>query len=86
MPDKAVLFATCFVNYNNPDLGRDVVDVFSRNGISLGCPEQNCCGMPALEAGDLELARKMAISNVARFILMSAPERKSWPSIPPALT
>ena len=62
---KAVLFSTCFVNYNNPELGRDVVDVFSRSGISLGCPEQNCCGMPALEAGDLELARKMAISNVA---------------------
>jgi Fe-S oxidoreductase len=61
---KAVLFTTCFVNYNNPDLGRDVIEVFSRNGISLECPPQNCCGMPALEAGDLELARKLARTNV----------------------
>jgi Fe-S oxidoreductase len=62
---QAVLFTTCFVNYNNPDLGRDVLEVFSRNGIALDCPPQNCCGMPAMEAGDIELARKMAHANVA---------------------
>ncbi|HET7206265.1 MAG TPA: heterodisulfide reductase-related iron-sulfur binding cluster [Terriglobales bacterium] len=61
---KAVLFATCFVNHNNPGLGRDVIDVFSRNGIGLSCPKQNCCGMPALESGDVELARRMAAANV----------------------
>lgn len=61
----AVLFHTCFVNYNNPGIGKDAVDVYSRNGISLGCPKQNCCGMPALESGDVKLAREMAESNVA---------------------
>jgi glycerol-3-phosphate dehydrogenase subunit C len=64
-PGKAVLFATCFVNHNNPQLGKDVIDVFSRNGISLSCPEQNCCGMPAFESGDVDLAIRMARSNVA---------------------
>jgi len=63
--ERAVLFSTCFVNYNHPDLGRDVVDVFTRNGVALDCPEQNCCGMPAMEAGDIELAKKMARANVA---------------------
>ena len=63
-PGKAVLFATCFVNHNNPQLGRDVVDVFSHNGLSLECPQQDCCGMPALESGDFELARKLARANV----------------------
>jgi Fe-S oxidoreductase len=63
-PNKGVLFFTCFVNHNNPQIGKDAVEVFTRNGVSLGCPKQNCCGMPALEAGDVELARKNARANV----------------------
>jgi Fe-S oxidoreductase len=63
-PNQAVLFSTCFVNYNYPGLGRDLIDVFSRNGVALGLPRQNCCGMPALEAGDIELAKHLARQNV----------------------
>jgi glycerol-3-phosphate dehydrogenase subunit C len=63
-PNRAVLFYTCFVNYNRPAIGKDALKVFSRNGIALTCPKQNCCGMPALEAGDVELAKKLARSNV----------------------
>jgi Fe-S oxidoreductase len=63
-PNKVILFHTCSVNYNNPQIGKDAVEVFSRSGISLGCPKQNCCGMPALEAGDVELAKRMARNNV----------------------
>jgi len=63
-PNRAVLFSTCFMNYNHPDLGRDVLEVFSRNGISLGLPKQNCCGMPAIEAGDIEFAKRLARANV----------------------
>jgi Fe-S oxidoreductase len=61
---RAVFFVTCSVNYNNPQLGKDVVEVFARNGIALHCVKQNCCGMPAIEAGDVDLARRMARSNV----------------------
>ena len=61
---RAVLFVTCSMNYNNPQLGKDVVEVFARNGIALDCVKQNCCGMPAVEAGDMELVRRMARSNV----------------------
>jgi len=67
-PNQAVLFHTCFVNYNNPQLGKDTVEVFERNGISLGCPRQNCCGMPALESGDIKLAKEMAASNVSALL------------------
>ena len=63
-PNQAVLFYTCFVNYNRPEIGKDAIKVFSKNGIALVCPKQNCCGMPALEAGDVELAKKLARSNV----------------------
>jgi Fe-S oxidoreductase len=64
-PTQAVLFFTCSVNYNDPEIGRDAVEVFSRSGIALTCPKQNCCGMPALESGDIELAKRMAAQNVA---------------------
>jgi len=62
--NKAVLFTTCFVNHNNPQVAKDAVEVFSRNNVALSCPKQNCCGMPAMEAGDMELAKKLARSNV----------------------
>lgn len=62
---RAVLFVTCFANHNNPQLAKDVVEVFSKNGIALSLPKQNCCGMPALESGDIELTKSLARSNVA---------------------
>src|SRR5450759_365659 len=52
---RAVLFVTCSMNYNNPQLGKDVLSVFAASGLALGCVKQNCCGMPAVEAGDIEL-------------------------------
>lgn len=63
-PNRAVLFYTCSVNYNEPQVGKDAVEVYARNGISLSCPKQNCCGMPALEQGDIELAKRLARQNV----------------------
>ncbi len=61
---KAVLFTTCFVEYYNPQVARDAVSVYAKNGVALTCPKQNCCGMPALESGDVELAKKLAAANV----------------------
>jgi Fe-S oxidoreductase len=61
---RAVLFHTCFINYNNPEVGKAAIRVFEKNGIALGSPKQNCCGMPALEAGDVELAKTLARNNV----------------------
>ena len=46
---KAVLFTTCSVNYNEPQVGKDAVEVSRESGVALTCPKQNCCGMPALE-------------------------------------
>ena len=52
---KVVLFATCYGNYNEPDLARDLARVFQHNGISVRlADEERCCGMPKLEVGDLE--------------------------------
>ena len=62
---EAVLFPTCYVQHNEPSLGRDAVEVLERNGVRLGCPAgQRCCGMPAWEHGDLETLRRHARHNL----------------------
>jgi glycerol-3-phosphate dehydrogenase subunit C len=59
-----VLFATCFANYNRPELGQAAYRVLVHNGCKVACPSLNCCGMPALDAGDLDLAQRKARRNV----------------------
>lgn len=65
---KVAFFFSCSVNYNEPQLGRDAVSVLERNGCSLTCPEQVCCGMPFLDAGDIEAAARNARKNVAALL------------------
>lgn len=61
---KVAIFPTCFVNYYNPAPGKAAVEVFAKNGCAVKCPKQNCCGMPALDSGDVEFARKEARANI----------------------
>ncbi len=63
---RVALFYTCTVNYNEPQIGRAAVEVLERSGVGVACPEQQCCGMPALDGGDLDGARARARENVAR--------------------
>jgi Fe-S oxidoreductase len=59
-----VLFGTCFANYNRPELGEAALRVLAHNRCKVACPSLVCCGMPALESGDIELARAKARHNV----------------------
>jgi glycerol-3-phosphate dehydrogenase subunit C len=61
---EAVLFHTCYVNYNAPEIGHDAVEVLERSGVRVLSPAQTCCGMPALDGGDVDFARKQARRNV----------------------
>lgn len=63
---RVVLFATCFVNWNRPAVGRAAYEVLVHNRCRVACPELNCCGMPALDGGDVEFAKKQARTNVLR--------------------
>ena len=66
---EAVLFQTCYVQNNEPEIGRDTVDVFERNGVDLRCAKGlECCGMPAWEGGDLETTRRRAAHNLDRLL------------------
>jgi Fe-S oxidoreductase len=64
-PGKVVVFATCYVNYNEPGIGHDLVKVLDHNEIPyVLARKENCCGMPKLEQGDLEAVAKLMASNV----------------------
>lgn len=62
---EAVLFQTCYVDHNEPQIGRDTISVLDKNQVKVGCEKGlQCCGMPAWEHGDLELLRKQAHHNI----------------------
>lgn len=65
---KVAIFHTCFVNYYHPAPGRALVKVLAKNGCAISSPAQNCCGMPALDGGDIALAQKLARANVASLL------------------
>jgi Fe-S oxidoreductase len=62
---KVALYATCYGNYNIPEIGEDFVKVFQHNGIHIDIvPKEKCCGMPKLELGDLETVQKLKEANI----------------------
>ena len=62
---EAVLFQTCYVQNNEPEIGRDTVDVMRRNKVDIQCVQGlQCCGMPRWEAGDIENLRLQARANL----------------------
>lgn len=66
---EAVLFQTCYVQNNEPEVGRDTVEVMQKNGVDLRCAKGlECCGMPAWEQGDLAGLRKAATANLDRLL------------------
>jgi Fe-S oxidoreductase len=62
---KVALFATCYGNYNEPQIGADLMAVFAHNGIPVTIAEkERCCGMPKLELGDLEAVTRAKDANI----------------------
>jgi glycerol-3-phosphate dehydrogenase subunit C len=61
---EAVLFQTCYVQHNEPQIGKDTVEVLRNNAVDVRCAEHLvCCGMPAWERGNLaELQRRAKIN------------------------
>jgi glycerol-3-phosphate dehydrogenase subunit C len=80
-PGKVAIFSTCYVNYNEPGIGHDLLKILDHNQIAYTIVEkEKCCGMPKLELGDLQSvdASKRAnipvLANYARdgFAILSA--------------
>ncbi|HET6464691.1 MAG TPA: anaerobic glycerol-3-phosphate dehydrogenase subunit C [Nitrospiria bacterium] len=64
--EKVALFYTCYVNHHDPEIGKATLQVLEKNGVEVICPEQECCGMPYFDIGDLDAVRQKARSNLKR--------------------
>jgi len=69
---KVALFATCYMNRNEPGIGEDFAAVYEHNGIPVTLAEkERCCGMPKLELGDLDAVianKEVNIPQLAKLV------------------
>jgi Fe-S oxidoreductase len=64
-PGKVAIFSTCFVNYNEPGIGHDLVKLLNHNDIPYVIVEkESCCGMPKFELGDLDGVARHKEANI----------------------
>ena len=64
-PGKVAVFSTCYVNYNEPGIGHDLLKILAHNEIpSIVVAKEACCGMPKLELGDLEAVARNKDLNI----------------------
>lgn len=68
--EKVVIYATCFHNYNDTQLGLVTRNLLAKAGIMSDIVYPQCCGMPMLEQGNLE-----KVSNAAVHI---SKQMRSW--------
>ena len=64
-PGKVAIYATCYINYNEPGIGHDLVKILAHNAIPYVIAEKEaCCGMPKLELGDLQAVAANKEKNI----------------------
>ncbi len=64
-PGKVAIYSTCYVNYNEPGIGHDLLKVLDHNEIPYVLVEkEKCCGMPKLELGDLDSVNTSKEANI----------------------
>ncbi len=64
-PGKVAIFATCYVNYNEPGIGHDLLKLLDHNGVPyVIVDKEKCCGMPKLELGDLDSVNSSKEANI----------------------
>ena len=64
-PGKVAIFSTCYVNYNEPGIGHDLIKTLEHNEVPYVIVEkESCCGMPKLELGDLDSVDKHKNANI----------------------
>lgn len=71
-PGKVAIFATCYVNYNEPGIGHDLIKLLEHNEIPYVLVEKEaCCGMPKLELGDLEGVERLKQANIPPLVRLA---------------
>lgn len=61
---RVLYFAGCLTRYVYQQTGQAVLKVLERSGVQVILSAPDCCGMPALAAGDLSTARELARHHV----------------------
>lgn len=75
-PGKVAVFSTCYVNYNEPGIGSDLLKVLDHNEIPYEIvTKEQCCGMPKLELGDLEAVEQAKNANIP---VLATYAREGW--------
>ncbi len=64
---KVVLFPTCSVEWNRPEIGKAAVQVLEKNGVEVAVEYPQCCGMPYFDVGDVDAAQKARLAQIAAF-------------------
>jgi glycolate oxidase iron-sulfur subunit len=65
---RVALFIGCSARYLNPETTEHLIEILRRNKIQVLIPkDQLCCGRPALNAGEIGAAKKMAMVNLSVF-------------------
>jgi glycerol-3-phosphate dehydrogenase subunit C len=62
---KVLFFPGCYIRYNNPELGRTVIELLRHNGFAVEVTPDICCGVPAIANGDGEQLVNCVQGNVA---------------------
>ncbi len=75
-PGKVAIYSTCYINYNEPGIGHDLLKVLEHNQVPYELVEkEKCCGMPKLELGDLEGVDKLKQANIPVLVRYA---REGW--------
>jgi Fe-S oxidoreductase len=71
-PGKVAVFSTCYVNYNEPGIGHDLLAILAHNGIpAVVVDKEACCGMPKLELGDLDAVERLKDLNIPSLLKLA---------------
>lgn len=65
---KAVLYASCYGEFNDQTPGEAAIKLLSHNGVSIRVEHPQCCGMPKFENGDLPAVAGSAEAVAAFFL------------------
>jgi glycerol-3-phosphate dehydrogenase subunit C len=71
-PGKVAVYSTCYVNYNEPGIGHDLLKILDHNEIPYVLVEKEaCCGMPKFEQGDLDAVEKLKERNIPQLAALA---------------
>lgn len=71
-PGKVAVYATCYINYNEPGIGHDLLGILAHNEIPASLVEKEaCCGMPKLELGDLDAVARLKETNIPHLVKLA---------------